>query len=74
MATKNEITGDTIATRSVSQDYRSGWDAIFAKAGQSCEKNPDLSRNSTQAPSEQQNQTGQESDQLPPAQYHLDSL
>jgi hypothetical protein len=31
MATKNDITGDCIASRPVSEAYRSGWDRIFRK-------------------------------------------
>jgi hypothetical protein len=31
MATKNDITGDAIASRVATQSYRDGWDRIFAK-------------------------------------------
>ena len=31
MATKNDITGDTIASRISTPKYRKGWDLIFAK-------------------------------------------
>ena len=31
MATKNDITGDTIASRISTPMYRKGWDLIFAK-------------------------------------------
>lgn len=31
MATKNDITGDSISSRVATQSYRDGWDAIFAK-------------------------------------------
>ena len=31
MATKNDITGDTIATKSTSEKYRDGWERIFGK-------------------------------------------
>lgn len=31
MTTKNDITGDSLVTKSSSAAYRSGWDAIFKK-------------------------------------------
>ena len=31
MATRNDITGDTIQTKTSSQAYRDNWDAIFGK-------------------------------------------
>lgn len=31
MATKNDITGDSIRTKTVSDDYRSNYDLIFGK-------------------------------------------
>jgi YgiT-type zinc finger domain-containing protein len=31
MSSKNDITGDTIATKATSEEYRNNWDAIFGK-------------------------------------------
>lgn len=31
MATKNDITGDTIITKGTTDKYRDNWDAIFGK-------------------------------------------
>lgn len=31
MATRNDITGDTIATKGTSEQYRNNYDAIFGK-------------------------------------------
>ncbi len=31
MATRNDVTGDVIATRGSSDAYRNNWDAIFGK-------------------------------------------
>jgi hypothetical protein len=31
MATTNDITGDAIQTKNVSDNYRDGWDRIFGK-------------------------------------------
>lgn len=41
MTAKNDITGDTIATKSASELYRQGWDRIFGKKDQQPE-NKDL--------------------------------
>ena len=34
MTTKNDITGDSLVTKSSSAAYRSGWDAIFKKTSE----------------------------------------
>lgn len=31
MATKNDITGDSLVTKSTTDNYRDGWDRIFGK-------------------------------------------
>lgn len=37
MATKNDITGDTLATKSATDAYREGYDRIFGKKEESVE-------------------------------------
>lgn len=32
MAARNDITGDSIATKNPSEEYRNGWDRIFGKS------------------------------------------
>ena len=38
MATQNDITGDSIQTKTSSQAYRDNWDAIFGKKKQITEE------------------------------------
>lgn len=38
MATRNDITGDSIQTKTSSQAYRDNWDAIFGKKKQITEE------------------------------------
>jgi len=38
MATRNDITGDSIQTKTASQAYRDNWDAIFGKKKQITEE------------------------------------
>jgi hypothetical protein len=39
MSSRNDVTGDAIATRTTSDEYRSGWDRIFGKKKEVINKN-----------------------------------
>jgi len=40
MAARNDITGDSIKTKSSSQAYRDNWDAIFGKKEKEVKEDP----------------------------------
>lgn len=46
MASKNDITGDTICTKKVSDAYRDNYDRIFRKGSISVSKNLNIINNS----------------------------
>lgn len=52
MATKNDITGDTIISKQPSESYRDGWDRIFGKKKQEPNINEEQPVKSPDAPSD----------------------
>lgn len=49
---KNDITGDTIASKASSQAFRDNFDAIFRKKTHEPENEPECSEHATPAPAE----------------------